>query len=436
MGILADNYKNHPIHQEIETTLKFIDDYKKREDLSDTNKDSIEAYEYLLNYARYVLENSITQTVPTQLLNNLKNNIGNLRSSNVVNIENTYNIYSAITSDLSKIPVYNEKTVVKMGIGKIIENFNKEKEDIKQSITTEIGDFKQKQNDEFEKWQEEKSIYEKQLEELKEENNELTNKLETLKQNITNEGDRLTSTISNFKTDYENKIDSFKVNFEENQISNKTEFEKIKDEILEEFTNFRDKNKKEVDALLTEMKTKQKDVEKLWGIIGKASVSGSSQNYANKAKNFAHFMMALSLIIMIGVIIFIALSFYKDMDSLNFNPIKLLYRIPLCFTLLIPAWYCANIANKQRNREFQLRDFEIKIAGLEPFMENMKMVRCSNCDSDDKFNKKDETKLELVKEIFTNDLDKKKIDDENIVITKDMLNLIQSCLEALIKLKK
>ena len=131
--------------------------------------------------------------------------------------------------------------------------------------------------------------------------------------------------------------------------------------------------------------------------------------------------------LMLSTVIFLSVLFYIDITSPNFNPINLLYRMPLGFTLLLPAWYCANIANKQRNREFQLRDFEIKTAGLEPFIENMKMVKYNEKDGEE--NKKDETKLELVKNIFQNDLDKKKVDDKNIIIPKDMLELLKSCLE-------
>lgn len=436
MGILSDNYKNHPVHQEIETILKFIEDYKQRENLTDANKDSLEAYENLLKYAQYVLDNSITQVVPTQLLTNLQNNINQLKNSNAINIETTYNVYSNITTDLSKIPTYKDKTVVKMSVGKIIENFNSEKENIKQSIFSELEDFKEKENETFQKWQEEKEEYEKQLEDLKNENKNLKDEMDKLTQSINDEHNRLTTIISNFETDYKEKTDEFKNDFDEKQEEIKDTFEKTQSTMLTVFNDFHDNSKEKTDALLKYMENKQADVEKLWGIIGRASVSGSSQNYANNAKNFAHAMMTISLLIMLGVIIFLAVTFYKDISSPNFNPINLLYRIPLGFTLFLPAWYCASIANKQRNREFQLRDFEIKTAGLEPFMENMRMVKCNNCDDKEPSNKKDETKLELVKEIFTKDLDKNKVDDGNIIIPKEIVTTIQSCLETWSKIKK
>lgn len=435
MGILSDKYKNHPVHQEIETTFKYIDNYKKQENLTDAERDSLEAYEQLLNYAQYVLNNCITQAVPVQLLTNLQNSINNLQNSNVVNIESTYNIYANITSDLAKIPVYNDKNIVKTGLGKIIENFNIEKENIKQSISTELKTFQEKQEVELQKWKEEKEEYIKQLEKLKNENETLKIKMAELTQNIDDEHDRLMTTISNFKADYQETTDAFKSDFEEKQEENQGTFEKTQESMQTTFNDFHNKNKEKTDNLLKYMENKQKDVEKLWGIIGKASVSGSSQSYANNAKNFAHTMMTISLLIMLSIIIFLAVTFYKDISSPNFNPLNLLYRIPLGFTLFLPAWYCASIANKQRNREFQLRDFEIKTAGLEPFMENMKMVKCNDCDGDDKPNKKDETKLELVRDIFQNDLNRKKVDDKNIIIPNEIVTTIKSCLETWSKIK-
>lgn len=441
MGILSDNYQNHSVHQEIETTLKYIDNYKKQENLTDAERDSLEAYEQLLNYAQYVLSNCITQVVPVQLLTNLQNSINNLQSSNAVNIESTYNIYASITSDLAKIPVYNDKNIVKTGLGKIIENFNIEKENIKQSISDELETFQNKQDNEFQKWKDEKEEYEKQLEELKSENESLKTKMAELTQNIDDEHDRLTTTISNFKADYKETTDTFKSDFEEKQEENKGSFEEKQESMQTTFNDFHNKNKEKTDNLLKYMESKQKDVEKLWGIIGKATVSGNSQNYANKAKNFAHFMTLLALAIM-GFAIYSLVGVVQDFiqikitaKDVQIDSTFLVVRFILNIVMFLPAWYCANIANKQRNREFQLRDFEIKTAGLEPFMENMKMIKCNDCDGGDKPNKKDETKLELVRDIFQNDLNRKKVDDGNIIIPKDILTTLQSCLETWSKIK-
>lgn len=423
MGILADNYRNHNVHQVVDSTLNYINKLKNETNLTDSQKDSLDAYELLVTYAKYVLDNCVTQTVPTQLLTNLEANIINLQNSNIKNIETTYNLYTAVMNDLSKIPVYNDKYITKAGIVKIIDNFNLSKEKIQNDISDEINKFQQSQKEETEKWKKEKDDFEKEISNLRKERDDLSLEINALSQRISSEDTRLTDIILKFQTDYDKKMGFIQEDFDRSQTDMKNEFK-----------GFSEENKKKTDELYAYMQEKQKDVEKLWGIIGKASVSGSSQNYANRAKNFAHVMTSISLLIMIGVVVFLSYALYKDITSPMFNPINLLYRIPFGFTLFLPAWYCANIANKQRNREFQLRDFEIKTAGLEPFIENMRMVKCN--EKSNEANKKDETKLELVKNIFQNDLDKKKVDDKNIIIPKDMLELLKSCLESWSKINK
>lgn len=421
MGILADNFKNHSVHRAVDTTLNYINTLKNETGLTDSQKDSLASYELLVIYAKYVLDNCVTQTVPTQLLTKLESNIVNLQNSNIKNIEATYDLYTDIMDDLSKIPVYNDKNITKASIGKIIDNFNSDKEKIQKDISDEINKFQQSQKEEIEKWQKEKENLKKELIDLKKENDDLNVALNTLSQTISSENTRLTDIILKFQTNYDKKMEDIKISFNQ-----------IQSDITDNFDTFFEESKKKADLLYTYMQEKQKDVENLWGIIGKASISGSSQNYANRAKNFAHWMTAAALVLMLSTVIFLSVLFYIDITSPNFNPINLLYRMPLGFTLLLPAWYCANIANKQRNREFQLRDFEIKTAGLEPFIENMKMVKYNEKSGEE--NKKDETKLELVKNIFQNDLDKKKVDDKNIIIPKDMLELLKSCLENLSKI--
>ena len=429
MTILKDNYRNHPVHQELDNVLQYIANIKNSESLSDTERDSLLAYEQLLVYAKYVLSNNISQVVPTQLLNNLRSNIRALQNNNLLNIENTYNTYSNIMADLSKIPVFYNKGIVKISLEKLLDNFTNDKEAIKKDLYKEISDFKTKQENEFKSWQVEKENYEKRLKELENENKALANKIAEQTNLINDEKTRLSTISSNFQNNYDQKMMDFQKEFEEKQ-----------KEYKESFTEFKNKSSADTEELYQYMEIKKQNVENLWGIIGRASVSGNSQNYANKAKNFAHFMTALAL----GIMCFAIWSLFEvvkdfiqikmDAKNVSIDNTFLIIRFVFNIVMFLPAWYCANIANKQRNREFQLRDFEIKTAGLEPFMENMRMIACDK--NLNESNKKDETKLELVKDIFQNDLNRKKVDDENIIITKDMLKLINSCFETISKLKE
>lgn len=420
MGILADNFKNHNVHRAVDSTLNYINKLKNETDLTDSQKDSLDAYELLVIYAKYILDNCVTQTVPTQLLTNLESNISNLQNSNIKNIEATYNLYTAVMTDLSRIPVYNDKHITKAGIGKIIDNFSSEKEKIQNDISDEINKFQQSQKEEIEKWRKEKEDLKKEISTLKKENEDLNVALNTLSQTISSENTRLTDIILKFQSNYDKKMEDIQASYNQ-----------VQSDMTDNFDTFFKESTKKTDQLYTYMQEKQKDVENLWGIIGKASISGSSQNYANRARTFAHWMTGGALVIMLYAIwslAGIASDFFQTAATgKDMNNMFLFVRCVLNFIMFVPAWYCANIANKQRNREFQLRDFEIKTAGLEPFIENMKMVKYNEKSGEE--NKKDETKLELVKNIFQNDLDKKKVDDKNIIIPKDMLELLKSCLE-------
>ena len=94
--------------------------------------------------------------------------------------------------------------------------------------------------------------------------------------------------------------------------------------------------------------------------------------------------------------------------------------------ILIPALYCANISKRQRDREFLLRDFELKTAALEPFMENMKLENESN--SNDAINK-DKVKLELTKAFFDHQFGNKPNDCVLLPkeVTKILNALAQKC---------
>lgn len=74
---------------------------------------------------------------------------------------------------------------------------------------------------------------------------------------------------------------------------------------------------------------------------------------------------------------------------------------------LVPSLYCSNISKRHRDREFQLRDFEVKTAALEPFLENMNLGNISI--GTDEISK-DKVKLELTKTFFDNQFDNGKND--------------------------
>ena len=238
MGILADNFKNHNVHRAVDSTLNYINKLKNETDLTDSQKDSLDAYELLVIYAKYVLDNCVTQTVPTQLLTNLESNISNLQNSNIKNIEATYNLYTAVMTDLSRIPVYNDKHITKAGIGKIIDNFSSEKEKIQNDISDEINKFQQSQKEEIDKWRTEKKDLEKDIATLKKETEDLLGDLIKLSQTISSENTRITDIILKFQNNYDEKMKDIQISFNQ-----------IQSDITDNFDTFFEESKKKADLL-------------------------------------------------------------------------------------------------------------------------------------------------------------------------------------------
>ena len=106
-------------------------------------------------------------------------------------------------------------------------------------------------------------------------------------------------------------------------------------------------------------------------------------------------------------------AFLQQPQVLNVNVIAL--RLLAALILFAPAFYCANVAKRQRDREFQLRDFEVKTAALEPFMERMKF------NSNDQKTPKDAVKLDLTKIFFDKEFAKENKQHGDILLSKDML---------------
>lgn len=156
------------------------------------------------------------------------------------------------------------------------------------------------------------------------------------------------------------------------------------------------------DKTLEFLNKRKDEVEHLWGIIGQAAISGNSQNYANKAKDLADKMMWVALGIMAFVALILAITTIVDLINGTFNYLYFVYKIIGSTIFLVPSFYCSNISKRHRDREFQLRDFEVKTAALEPFLENMNL---NNSSSNPNEISKDKIKLELTKSFFDKQFD-------------------------------
>lgn len=122
------------------------------------------------------------------------------------------------------------------------------------------------------------------------------------------------------------------------------------------------------------------------------------------------------------VVFVLSITTIIDLCSGNFNYLHFMYKIIGSSVFLIPAFYCSNISKRHRDREFQLRDFEVKTAALEPFMENMILENASI--TNDEVNK-DKIKLELTKTFFGQNFDSSKSND-CILIPKEVAKILNT----------
>ena len=176
------------------------------------------------------------------------------------------------------------------------------------------------------------------------------------------------------------------------------------------------------------LEKRKQEIEVLWGIIGKATVSGQSQSYADKAKELADKLMWTAFILMTLMVGTVAILTIIDILKSNFSFEIFFYKVLATSVLLVPAFYCMNLAKRQRDREFQLRDFEVKTAALEPFMERLTFI-----DEQSKL-EKDKTKLELTKTFFDKEFAKENKQHKDILIPQDVLaslkelsKIVKSC---------
>ena len=88
--------------------------------------------------------------------------------------------------------------------------------------------------------------------------------------------------------------------------------------------------------------------------------------------------------------------------------------------------YTAIEARKRRNQEIALRDFEIKIANIDPYLKNIDFVETERENSGQPFQEGTKTardlKIELAKEFFSI---KQVKDTENIVFPKDAIEFFE-----------
>ena len=199
------------------------------------------------------------------------------------------------------------------------------------------------------------------------------------------------------------------------------EANELKSRLVNDFDELKKDLEEKAAALLSQMEDTKKKTESIYGIVGKESVVGSQKAYADNAKDLAHWLFGVAVVIMIfvaGLVVWPLLSAIGN--STNFsdvNWILLACRIPITAILLLPAFYLANEAKKQREKENYYRELEIKLAAVSPYFAGIS----GNQNGD--LPEKDRVMMELAKGMLAI---REQKEDKHVVLSPDVLELIKT----------
>ncbi len=429
MNKLFEQFESHTLFQTLTNKLSFIEKAINDDSYNEMEKESLLAYQQLLTIIKTNLSSKALPMVNKTVLDNLNTAISNLTNGVLTNINGYSSQYQSVMDWYKRIPTLEKKSEIKESYNSLIDNFLEKQDQIEEKIKNEIDkfilkqehlteltvkeidDFKSKQNEQFDNWENEKTKMQEEIDSLREQNNNLKSQIENFEAEIQNQQRKIDRIIDTFETTFKENTDDF----EERFTNKENEYNNTINGLLTE-------QKSAADKTLSHLEKRKDEVEKLWGIIGQAAISGNSQNYANKAKETADKMMWATLIIMGIVVTVLSITTIIDLISGSFNYLHFMYKIIGSTIFLVPALYCSNISKRHRDREFQLRDFEVKTAALEPFMENMILEHSA----DDQDINKDKVKLELTKTFFDKQFAVNNNSNDCIILPKEVAKIINN----------
>lgn len=184
---------------------------------------------------------------------------------------------------------------------------------------------------------------------------------------------------------------------------------------------------KQTKSIIEDMKEKQEEIKKIYGLVGDMVSCGEYKKYANDEHRTANIMFWISFgLFCTAALVMIVAIICELLNEGNFSWWSVLTRLPVAVVILLPAFYTAIESRKRRNQEIALRDFEIKIANIDPYLKNIDFVETEREKLGQPLPEGIKTardlKIELAKEFFSARQVK---DTDNIIIPKDMIELFE-----------
>lgn len=389
--------EEHPVYNALQEKIELVEKELNTKEIPNQTKKSLLVWKDLLAYTSVVLNSKRFPNVPVNFLDELNSTLSSVSANVIRNYQAYSSYYNTILNYTKRIPIVESKGDVRQSFTSLVSQFDTKTANI-------IDSFKEEQNKSIEAWKQKQISLNEEITALKNSKEEISAQLETLKKDITAQRTANQTMVSDLQTEY----NTFKTQKEKSYDSKKEELDK---KIIEWEKSFTIQTSK----IIENLEEKQKEVEKLWGIIGKAAISGQAQSYADKAQNMADILMWTAFAILIVMTLGLTIITMRDIYRQNFSFLTFFYKVIASAVLLAPAIYCMNLAKRQRDREFQLRDFEVKTTALEPFLERMEFT------SDDQKGAKDTVKLELAKVFFDKEFAKENKQHGAILLSDDML---------------
>lgn len=306
-----------------------------------------------------------------------------------------------------------------------------DKTDIKQSLNQIISVYKRQNENIIEKIKQEKDGLEKEVSTLKQ-------KITSLETQVNNKEQELTTLSEGFKQQFTSsqnlrdqtartKLDNTLQLWDEAGRKYSKQIKNTEEEIQKKFDEKYEDLKQQTVSIIRYMEERQEEIKKIYGLVGDMVSCGEYKKYANVEHRTANIMFWTSFgLFCTAALIMIIATICELFNENDFSWWTVLTRLPIALVILLPAFYTAIEARKRRNQELTLRDFEIKIANIDPYLKNIDFAESEREATGQTISEGCKTardlKIELAKEFFSL---KQVKDTDNIVIPKDMIELFE-----------
>ena len=130
---------------------------------------------------------------------------------------------------------------------------------------------------------------------------------------------------------------------------------------------FFDELHRKSDQHLNRLKTREEEVDRIFGAIGSASFAGHFKNTADTERSTADWLRIVALCLMAAMIIVAGVAFYFSiMHDVSWHTFA--FRLGTAIVIAIPAIYAAQESSKHRDRENGLRKTHLELASIDAYL--------------------------------------------------------------------